>query len=143
MLIQVPYDFPDGYFTLQPHHSTLWSQSVNADQIVGILPSISVMIAFRGAGASISEVMTHLKTDAKNVLFGELAIKSISPLKLQTPYLVKMRLIRSERKTGRKSGVFDRVKLGYTIKGAEAGLEVSLVNQTWIIRRFEETNLAA
>lgn len=128
---------------LQFHHIALWAQSVNADKNPGILPSIAVLVAFRGAGASISDLMAHLETEPKNVLFGELAIDIVHPFKAEKLYTIKTRMVNSERKFGKKSGAFDRVALSYRISSPEEGLNIALVTQTWIVGRPQGVDLAA
>ena len=136
MQVRPAHTFPEGYFTLEPHHVVLWSNTVGAQKIEGVIPSVAIMMAFRGAGASIAEIMEHLNTDAKRVLFGEIAIDILKPIKLGVRYCVKTWIIDSERKLGRKYGVFDRVRLCYAISGT-ANLEVATVKQSWIIGRPE------
>lgn len=138
-----PHNFDDGSFCLQFHHIALWAQSVNADKIPGLLPSIAVLVAFRGAGASISDIMDHLGTAAQHVLFGELAIDILHPFEHNKLYHVKTQIMSSERKVGRKSGDFDRVKLSYSISDSDKTQKTAVVTQTWIVARPQEADLAA
>ncbi len=130
------HTFPAGHFVLHPHHVELWTSAVSDEPVAGVLPSIALLICFRGAGASIGDIMQVLRTDPGNVLFGEIALEFDSPFRAGAAYTVETSIIGSERKHGRSLGTFDKVTLRYTL--LEADRRIAEVTQIWMVSRGEE-----
>jgi hypothetical protein len=128
------HQFPRGYFTLSHHHAWLWADAVKSDPKLMPHPGLAILVAFRGAGTTIAEVMAHIETTPQHVQFGELDIAFEKPLRIGSRYSVDLAILLSERKTGRSMGVFDLVTLRYAIIERGGDLCTELV-QRWVVAR--------
>lgn len=127
------HTFPSGNFTLQPHHAALWADAVQAGEIDGVLPSIALLVCFRGAGASISDIMDVLETEPADVLFGEIGLEIDTPFAIGRNYSIETSIVGSERKHGAKLGTFDRVTLRYSLLDSDQ--RAAEVTQVWMVSR--------
>lgn len=125
--------FPDGAFRLERHHAWLWADAIEGERDEGVHPGVAVMIALRGSGASIADVMAHLEVQPQRVLFGELGLAFDRPLAVGTDYRIETEIVSIERKSGRRFASFDRVALDYRLND-RAG-NVAAVRQIWIVDR--------
>lgn len=127
--------FPSGRFTLERHHAWLWADAVQSVHKTTPHPGVAIMIAFRGCGASIQQVMDHLNTDPQNVLFGELDLVFVAPLRTETTYIVDLGISTIDHKKGGRIGNFDLVTLNYVIQDAQANICCTELTQKWVVMR--------
>lgn len=126
--------FEAGCFTLRSHHLALWHDAVQCSSLLGINPGIACLIAFRGAGVSISELMGLLRAEPGRVLFGEIEFTFDEPFVVGSHYRVQVAITAIERKQGRRYALFDRVTLEYRILASD-GHPAATVGQQWVVVR--------
>ncbi len=132
--LEVGATFEEGGFTLQAHHVALWHDAVQCSSDLGINPGIACLIAFRGAGVSISELMDLLMAEPGRVLFGEIEFTFDEPFVVGSKYRVQVAITAIERKQGRRYAWFDCVTLEYRILAGD-GHSVATVGQQWVVIR--------
>lgn len=131
--------FPGGTYTLPGYESWLWSDAVMATPNKSFAhPEIAYMVGLQGGGASIADIMELLDADADSgVMFGELDMEFMRPLRPGTAYLVSGQVISVERKEGRKAGAFDRATFVHELREEGASDISTRITHVWIFPRRE------
>jgi acyl dehydratase len=131
--------FAGGTYTLGPHMAWLWADTVLDEPNPDLAhPSLGYVLAMRGC-VSITELFDLLGTDAEaGVMFGECELTFERPLSVGATYDLEGEILSIERKEGRRSGPFDRLRFQVRIREHVGGQLVCTNTNTWMIPREGE-----
>jgi hypothetical protein len=119
----VGYRLPGGEVELTPQVSWLWSDCVGGapSREIGH-PSTAWLLAMKGSGVSLDELFAMLDATAESgVVLGESELEFHRPLRVGQRYAVTAEIVDVTRKEGRRSGVFDRLRLGLALNELPGG----------------------
>lgn len=135
----IGHQFTGGTYSLEPHVAWLWGDAaLDRPEPPLAHPSLAYVMAIRGC-VEISELFRLLGTDAESgVLFGECELSFEQPLTIGQRYELDGEILSVERKKGRRSGPFDRVRFQVRMREADGGRPVCTNTNTWMIPRSEE-----
>ena len=131
--------FPGGATTLGKHVAWLWADAAMTAPDPDVAhPSLGYVLAVRG-GVSIEQLFALLDTSPEaGVVFGECTLDFERSLTPGRDYSLEGEIVSVERKSGRRSGPFDRLTFQVRIIDADDGGTVCTNTNTWIIPRPEQ-----
>jgi hypothetical protein len=133
--------FTGGTYRLEAHVAWLWGDAaLDRPEPPRAHPSLAYVMAMRGC-IDISELFRLLGTDSEaGVLFGECELAFEQPLAVGCEYELEGEILSVERKHGRRSGPFDRVRFQVRVHEAPGGRSVCTNTNTWMIPRRVEAS---
>jgi hypothetical protein len=133
-------EFPGGRFTPEPYFNWLTCDCVLAPALIGAgsaHPLIVYMATQAGLGLSLEELFTlFLGRSEDGPMLGEWGMECHAPVHVGTSYEVSGAVTEVQRKTGRKTGVFDIIKFELRLReSAEPGRLVAITRSSFIFPR--------
>lgn len=131
--------FPGGRVTAWKHLAWLWTDSVGAEQPAQVLhPSFVFALAIEGMGLTIEEVLALADTTPDGgAVAGGIEFEFKQPILPDRTYDVEAEIVDVERKSGARTGPFDRFAFKVSLFDLESRELVASNTNTWIIPRRE------
>ncbi|WP_214103364.1 hypothetical protein [Acrocarpospora catenulata] len=133
----VGYRLPGGRVRIEPHEAWLGHEAMRADPDDGVLDPTWILVAgLRGMGTTIAELIGLADARVEDgVLFGEVALSQIVPLRPATEYTVAGEVTGLDRRTGRRSGVFDVLTFRLDLHEPAGTVAASATSSFVLVRR--------
>lgn len=135
----IGHRFPGGRVTAWKHLAWLWTDAVGAEQPAGVLhPSFVFALAIEGMGLTIEEVLALADvTPESGAVAGGIEFEFKRPIEPDAVYDVEAEVIDVERKSGARTGPFDRFAFKVSLIDPDSRDLVASNTNTWIIPRRE------
>jgi hypothetical protein len=129
--------FPGGTFTPEPYFNWLTIDAVLAPELVksgAAHPLIVYMATQAGMGLSLQELFDmFLGKSEDGPMLGEWGMEVHSPVQVGTKYTVTGGIVGVQRKTGKKTGVFDIIQFELQLREASAPDDLVAVTRSSFI----------
>lgn len=125
-----------GSYTLPEYVCWLWSDAAQLPPAYNAHPGLAHLVATYGLGVRMQDILALMDaTTDSGVVFGEFGVEYHEPLRAGVTYECDAEILEVERKSGRRSGIFDKLSFQVTIreKGSEA--PVATCKNAWIFPR--------
>ena len=135
----VGYKVPGGVFLVEGYERSISHDAMLAPPLPAdtLHPVWILLGSLRGMGISMHDLIALAEpTAADRVLFGEMELSQIVPLRSNVSYVVTGRIRDLERRNGRRAGTIDRLVLVLEIADASGRL-CAASSQTLLILRGE------
>lgn len=140
--------FPGGRVTAWKHLAWLWTDAVGGAQPTGAVdadrraevlhPSFVFALAIEGMGLTIEEVLALADTTPDGgAVAGGIEFEFKRPIEPDARYEVEAEIVDVERKSGARTGPFDRFAFRVSLFDPETRELVASNTNTWIIPRRE------
>lgn len=136
----VGYRFPGGSCTIEPYEHWLMSDAILAPERTGSVahPMYAYYLGLAGAGITLDQLFALAgATAADGLMFGECGIDIRRPLQVGRTYRVSGEVVATERKAGRRAGVFDT--LTFTLDVSDDSDLVASTTNTFVFPRAIES----
>lgn len=128
--------FPGGFFRIEGYEHQLGCDAVLAPRLGdgAAHPIFAYLAGIRGMGMSLDELFDLVGSSAEEgVMFGELEVELLRPLRVGTTYQVRGEITDVRRKEGRQAGVFDIVS--FRLELLEDGEAAAVSTNAYIFPR--------
>ncbi|MGE5156334.1 MAG: hypothetical protein ACM3JP_02435 [Betaproteobacteria bacterium] len=129
--------FPGGTYTLEPYVNWLTCDCVLAPELIdagSAHPLLVYMATQAGLGLSLEELFAlFLGSSEDGPMLGEWGMDVHSPVHVGVTYSVSGGIIGVQRKTGKKTGVFDIIQFELELRPAEHPDELAAVTRSSFI----------
>lgn len=131
--------FPGGTYTIEPYVNWLTCDCVLAPELAGMEVAHPVMVYVAtqsGMGLTLAELFALCKaSSADGPMLGEWGMQVYAPVRTETPYTVTGAITGVQRKTGKRTGVFDIVEFELQLHDPGDGTLVAVTRSSFIFPR--------
>jgi hypothetical protein len=128
--------FPAGTYTLPEYVCWLWSDAAQLPPVYDAHPALAHVVASYGMGVTVQDILDMMGATAEGgVTFGEFGVEYHSTLRAGATYECDAEVLEVERKSGRRSGVFDKLSFRVTIREKGSESPVAVCTNAWIFPR--------
>ncbi len=129
---------PGGSYTLPAYVCWLWSDAAQLPPTYDPHPGLAYLVALNGVGVTVQDIFELMDaTTDSGVVFGEFEVEYHGMLRAGATYECDAEILRVERKSGLRAGVFDKFCFEVTIREKGSDDPVAVCTNVWIFTRKE------
>jgi hypothetical protein len=128
--------FPAGTYTLPEYVCWLWSDAAQLPPVYEAHPGLAHVVASYGMSVTVQDILEMMDATAESgVTFGEFGVEYHDTLRAGATYECDAEVLEVVQKSGRRSGVFDKLSFKVTIRETGSEAPVAVCTNAWIFPR--------